>query len=326
MQEAMMTVGAEAVRAQLQLDSTVRYEARWLAAGVGRTVVDYAFFQGNALAAPAAVAKFYSDASGTRAYAAMRALDRALAQHSGARLAIPAALFYDARQRLLVQMRVEGESLDSLARGPRAVEALHLVGLALADLHRLPLPAGQPLHLRAHLADLVRPHPLLLHEHAQNLGPPALALLDALLATEAAIDLPMIAAPIHRDVHLRQLFLGQGRVWLIDWDLFAYGDPALDVGNFSVYLLTHLNAGGAHAVHAFLAGYAEGGGGAALARAPLYAAFTYLRLACKRARLKQPGWSAAAATLLATGLRVLEQQNIYASTQSMQIHSEGTNE
>ncbi len=309
--QSMMIVGAKTIQAQLQLDSTVRYEARLLAAGVGRTVIDYAFFQENALTPLAAVAKFYSDTSGKRAYAAMHALDRALGQQTSTWLAIPVPLCYNARQRLLVQTRVEGEALDSLVRGQRAAEALHLVGLALAELHRLPLPVGRPLNLRAHLADLVRPHPHTLGEYPQDIGPQAAALLDAILEAEAAIDLAIIAAPIHRDVHLRQIFLGQRQVWLIDWDLFARGDPALDVGNFSVNLLTHLGDSGAQAVQAFLAGYAKGGGSAALARVPLYAAFTYLRLACKRVRLKQPDWRASASALLTTGLRVLEEQNMY---------------
>jgi len=313
--QALVTAGAEAVRVRLRLDASARYTARFLAAGAKRIVVDYVFFQGGTPACPAAIAKFYPDASGAQAYATMRAVAGALAQSSNARLAIPEPLCYDMRQRLLVQRRVEGELLDELARGARAVEALRLTGLALAELHRLTLSAGQVLGLCQHLADLVRPHPRMLAQYVEELGAPASALLQALLDAEAQIDVPSVAAPLHRDVHLRQLFLGEGRIWLIDWDLFARGDPALDVGNFSVYLLTHLGDDGERAVDAFLAGYAEGGGAATIARAPLYAAFTYLRLACKRARLQQPGWQATASALIATGHRVLEEERICVATQ-----------
>ncbi len=308
---AIVAAGAEAVRTQLKLAPSAQYQARLLAAGAGRTVVDYCFFHAPGRAVQTAIAKFYPDAGGERAYATMRALGDLLARRPNALLAVPQALLYDAEQRLLLQNRVEGESLGALAAGPHAGQALHQVGAALAELHRLPLPGGSTLRLHDHISSLIRPHPRALGEYAPELAMPAQTLLEALVLAETAIDVRAIAAPIHRDVHLRQLFLGQKRVWLIDWDLFAHGDPALDVGNFCVYLLTHIAEGGSRAVSAFVAGYAQAGDAAVIGRAPLYAAFTYLRLACKRVRLQQPGWQTAATRLIMSGLRVLEEQNIY---------------
>ena len=97
-------------------------------------------------------------------------------------------------------------------------------------------------------------------------------------------------SPLHRDFHLRQLFSGQGRVWLIDWDLCAKGDPALDVGNFLAYLKTHLRQHWIPSTDAFLEGYFRDRPSPPLERVPLYEAFTYLRLACKRFRLKGDRW------------------------------------
>jgi aminoglycoside phosphotransferase (APT) family kinase protein len=38
--------------------------------------------------------------------------------------------------------------------------------------------------------------------------------------------------PIHRDFYSDQLLIDQDRIWMLDIDLVALGDPALDIGNF----------------------------------------------------------------------------------------------
>ncbi|HEY6170594.1 MAG TPA: phosphotransferase, partial [Verrucomicrobiae bacterium] len=38
--------------------------------------------------------------------------------------------------------------------------------------------------------------------------------------------------PIHRDFYPAQVLVDGGRLWLLDFDLFCLGDPAVDVGNF----------------------------------------------------------------------------------------------
>jgi thiamine kinase-like enzyme len=42
--------------------------------------------------------------------------------------------------------------------------------------------------------------------------------------------------PIHRDFYHDQVILDGSRLYLLDFDLFAMGDPALDVGNFIGHL------------------------------------------------------------------------------------------
>ena len=51
--------------------------------------------------------------------------------------------------------------------------------------------------------------------------------------------------PIHRDFHPGQLLVDGARLWLLDFDLFSLGDPAVDVGNFIAHVtelsLRHFN-------------------------------------------------------------------------------------
>jgi hypothetical protein len=47
---------------------------------------------------------------------------------------------------------------------------------------------------------------------------------------------PVTARPIHRDFHPGQILAERNRLWLLDFDLFSLGDPAVDVGNFIAHL------------------------------------------------------------------------------------------
>jgi hypothetical protein len=47
---------------------------------------------------------------------------------------------------------------------------------------------------------------------------------------------PVTPQPIHRDFHPGQILVDGPRLWLLDFDLFSNGDPAVDVGNFLAHL------------------------------------------------------------------------------------------
>jgi hypothetical protein len=52
-----------------------------------------------------------------------------------------------------------------------------------------------------------------------------------------ALTLPPITAqPIHRDFYPGQIIVDGVRLWLLDFDLFSFGDPAVDVGNFIAHV------------------------------------------------------------------------------------------
>lgn len=54
---------------------------------------------------------------------------------------------------------------------------------------------------------------------------------------ELALTLPShVPRPIHRDFHPGQILVDRDRTWLLDFDLFSLGDPAVDVGNFIAHI------------------------------------------------------------------------------------------
>lgn len=281
--------GADALLAFLGRAEATGWDARLLGeVPDARAVVEYRFADAGGLAL---VGKFYADDTGQRTFRAMRELDATLAREPGRPLLrLPTPLFYDPRRRFLAQPLVEGTPYPTLLGGDDFRAPLRLAGQALALLHRLRVRVGRTAWLRDHLRQLIHPHPRVLCQRWPEYRAAVEALLAGLAERERAWLGLIEGTPIHRDFHLRQLFHDQGRVCLIDWDLFARGDAALDVGNFLVYLETHLGEQAAACSAAFLDGYCANHAGSVLERVPVYKAFTYLRLACKRVRLGGNDW------------------------------------
>ena len=216
----------------------------------------------------------------------------------GCALAVPAVLGHDVAAGVVVMERAAGTTLaERLRRGDTA--AFTRLGAALAGLHTADVAGLLPVRdLAGHLADLVLPQPDALATTGleRRLAGLAAATADAVL--DAAGDRTP-SRLVHRDVHPRQVLLDDRRTWLLDWDLGAGGDPALDLGNLVAGLRARYPvAVAAPAVDALLAGYAGGDTCAALERVGVHEAFSYLRLACKQARLHGPAAAGAVEDLL----------------------------
>lgn len=233
---------------------------------------------------PSVVAKLYDDDSGAATFAAQRALAAQVGPGSP-HLAIPDALLYDAASRILLQELAGGDDLSvRVAAGD--IDRLVFAGRAVAHLHSLTPPAAGGTSFADLIAILMRPHPRIVAQARQALGPRIEALLAAL--EEAVRTAGTFRATVHRDLHFRQMMTDGQRIWIVDFDLTGAGDPALDIGNLAVWTETHLAADvAARCQDRFLSGYADVAGDAAFARTGIYRAFTFLRLACKRFRLGQ---------------------------------------
>jgi len=127
-----------------------------------------------------------------------------------------------------------GRTLHDLLTGPRAEAGCTATGAALAALHRIPPPSDVPVHgwfeeqavtqqwqeyAATYRAPLAMPRPP-----------------DDDVAAEASVGASRTL--IHRDFHDRQVLIDDdGSVGILDFDLMAIGDPALDLAN----LLAHLD-------------------------------------------------------------------------------------
>jgi len=172
------------------------------------------------------------------------------------RIHVPRPLAYVPEMRMLVQDCAGGETLNDLVtevgvRTPirRSAEGLAKLHNARLDgVRRLPSsgevrhlgrqdsePLGQYL-LIDELASLERFTRELL-EARPDCAREVLALRDALRAWARSLP-PQEdgAAPIHRDFYYSQVLFDGPRLTLIDFDLLARGDPAIDVANFAAHL------------------------------------------------------------------------------------------
>jgi hypothetical protein len=288
--------GAASVARHLGLAAGWSWESQLLSATPGlRTVACYRFRRSSGRRRPLqVVGKFYANpAEGAHCFGAMTTLHGQLAGLNEPILAVPEPLYYDPQRCFLAQRWVQQRPYPELLDGRSFHNALRWAGRALAQLHRLPIDPAPVKTTGNHLIELMSPTPTDLADGLPELAPRIHAIASALGQIEHTT-----VAPIHRDFHLRQLFYGARRVWLIDWDQYAFGDPALDVGNFLVYLETHLNDRIEPAQQAFLEGYGVRAGDPLWARLPGFRALTYLRLACKAYRLQKPDWPERLARML----------------------------
>ena len=237
------------------------------------------------------VGKFYRDSLGTHASEALQAIgQRLLRFRPPVVLAVPGVVSYEPEIRCLLQEYAPGVGFESCENPERRLDFQRLAGRALAELHSLP-PLDEPAKtLRDHVAELVRPRPGRLVETFPEYGPAVRSALARMAAIESMWPTSTVA-PIHRDFHLRQLRRDGDRMWVVDWDSAANGDPAFDVAYFIVYLQNHMTPeSAAAAVSAFVAGYVEVGDPDVLNRLAAYKIFNYLRRACRRFRLQDADW------------------------------------
>lgn len=186
-------------------------------------------------------------------------------------------LSVDEGRAAVTTAHLPGVALHELLRvGDRVLAAAAAAGRLLAALHAAPVPADAPRHdAAAELAVLQR---WVGHARAYGLLELDVAPVAALLA-----EAPAGAALLHRDLHDKQLLVDDdGVVGVLDLDLAAVGEPALDLANVLVHLELRALQGAdadltAAAGDALLEAYAPSS--AVRARLPAYAAATRLRLA-----------------------------------------------
>jgi aminoglycoside phosphotransferase (APT) family kinase protein len=116
---------------------------------------------------------------------------------------------------------------DALSLAPRIAQAAH-------KIHRCGVTSSRT-HNVADELEILESRLLA----AAALQPGWAASLTALLENCRALAEslpPVFPCPIHRDFHPGQILVDEDRLWLLDFDLFSHGDPALDVGNFIAHV------------------------------------------------------------------------------------------
>ncbi|WP_324278236.1 aminoglycoside phosphotransferase family protein [Blastococcus brunescens] len=125
-----------------------------------------------------------------------------------------------------------GRPLYELLDTPAAVTACRALGTALAALHAAPVPHGTPVHDAAAEVAVLRRWTDLSRTWGAADVPGVEEVVRALAVAPAG---PPVL--LHRDLHDRQVLVADnGSVGLLDFDLLAAGEPAVDLANLLVHL------------------------------------------------------------------------------------------
>jgi len=167
-----------------------------------------------------------------RLHAALRA--HGLDGRAPARVGVPAPRGCVATPALWLQEAVPGRSLDAFLFPGANQRPAAQAGAALAHLHATAVAARRQWSLDDEMQVLERAL-----EHAGRCLPQRTAELAAIAegAAQSARSLaPAAVTGIHRDFYHDQVLIDGDTTWLLDFDCYAEGDPAIDVANFLAHL------------------------------------------------------------------------------------------
>jgi hypothetical protein len=146
------------------------------------------------------------------------------------RISVPEPISTISTFRMWLQRKVAGRNATDLLATPGGAGLARRIAEAAHKVHR----SGVPAKRRHTMADELR----ILHERLTTVGraEPRWAerierLLDACDHLGATTPEPEPCG-IHRDFYADQVIVKDSRLYLIDFDLYCEGDPALDIGNF----------------------------------------------------------------------------------------------
>lgn len=165
---------------------------------------------------------------------------------------------------MLLYLPAEGQFLDEVLHGERAVYAMEVTAHWLARLHCASLQTDKRFSLVSEVANLAT-WATLVSQTYPDLAPLAHQ-AQRYLEAQAPLLPPLLATPIHKDFHYRHVLVERG-VKVIDFDEMRLGDPNFDLAHFcaNLHLLAYRQHGTPHGLHAleqrFLSAYARQTGG-----------------------------------------------------------------
>jgi len=191
---------------------------------------------------------------------------------------------------MMVQEWAPGRTLNELALAGPVDHLITPTAKALAKLHAADAFDTEPELLRYYTLQSELENLARFRDNLAAYRPQDIAEVDRLHAGLQAwaqrLPAPLVLKPVHRDFYYSQVLYHGRELTLIDFDLLAWGDPAIDVANFCAHLhfmgadfwddMDALSAAAAR----FCFSYAAAGDvdAAFWQRAAFYEAATYFRL------------------------------------------------
>jgi Phosphotransferase enzyme family len=159
---------------------------------------------------------------------------RGFANNGADGIGVPEPVGVVREYRMSLEKKVPGHRASKLFGKPGGIELAHAVAEAACKLHRAAVPPRRS-HSMADEIAILRSKLGELAETRQQWAPRLARLLEECERLGARVPTP-IPRGIHRDFYADQVIVDGPRLFLVDFDLFCQGDPALDAGNFLGHL------------------------------------------------------------------------------------------
>lgn len=247
-----------------------------------RAVIEYTFGEREQQGRCVLIGKIRRQRSGRSGFELLQQLQRrGFDEHSPDHVSVPTPVAYIKVLRLGLQCKAAGIEATTMLAGPYGVALAQRIAEAAYKLHRADVAPRR----RHDMANELR----ILHARLDEVAaarPAWHARLEQLKRSAARIGMalaPTAVCGIHRDFYADQIIVDGGRLWLLDFDLYCAGDPALDIGNFVGHLTEQAlrELGDAAALieveHALIEHYAALAGDEVRPAARVYALLTLMR-------------------------------------------------
>jgi hypothetical protein len=156
--------------------------------------------------------------------------DAGFGEDSADSISVPTSIAVLSKFRLWLQRKVPGVTATQLLAQPKGVALVQRIAEAAHKLHRTSVPAERR-HTMADELDILHKCVPTVAQAEPSWAGRIERLLEACDRLGAATPTP-VPCGIHRDYYSDQVIVDGPRLYLIDFDLYCYGDPGLDIGNF----------------------------------------------------------------------------------------------
>lgn len=170
-----------------------------------------------------------------RGYALLERLWRSgFGSASADQICIPEPLGVIAEYCMTIQRKVPGSPAGERLAAADGVALARRIADAAAKIHLADVRADRRHTMDDELRILIDRLAIVAAEHPQH-ATRLTRLVTRSVEAGAAVP-PGPAAGIHRDFYHDQVIVDDGRLYVLDFDLYSEGDPALDIGNFLGHL------------------------------------------------------------------------------------------
>lgn len=196
-----------------------------------RCVIEYDLADAGGISRGTLIGKIRRKRSGRTAFELARAFGESGFDPTAADgVSVPEAVAYVKKLGMWLQRKVPGFESTAILETPAGPEIAVHVAEAAFKVHRAGVPTERIHGIDDELEILDR-----CLDDVASARPSWRLRLERLKQCARRIAIPLHGRPscgIHRDFYADQVIVDRNRLWLLDFDLYCQGDPALDIGNF----------------------------------------------------------------------------------------------